>query len=1498
MTKSKLLSLCFILCLFISAQAQSASPAALQNIQNCFGKLDANNNFGESLNQLDLNYLPMGIKKTINNMDITLAVSGGEIHTGYTSLDIFLRIVIPQKQTTLFFGAKDIKMTHAGDLVGDAKVILMGDIDIPLGGNITLRLKGSFDENTGRSEELTFASIDCNGFKDLGITAEVQLDTALCVVTDPNGNIIPDQKVVGKFSTQVTNWSDIMAQVSFPTFMIKGLDGFLWTVKDAIFDFSDLQTPQGIFPEKYKQYLIPGQENLWRGVYVNEFAITLPEQFSGKGGKRTSFNARNMIIDENGVTGTFGVDGSLLTLGEGDASGWSFSVERFALILLANNLEGAEFGGEIGLPISEKTTLRYDGFIGAGNKYALQVQAVDSLSFDFLGATAQIDPNSYVKFTVENKKFRPEAMLHGRMGIMVKMDPKDDKELANFKGVEFRSLHIKTIKPYLSVEYFGYKGEVKLMNFPLSISDIGLTASDNQASLGFNVKLSIGDVFTGETRLEIVGKMDGGVLHKWKYDHVAVSQIKLDAEIAETFYLKGRLDILRADPIYGDGFRGEIEMGFTKVLEGLKVQVRAMFGKTDFRYWFVDGLASLPGTGIAVYPSLFLTGFGGGITYKMKPDLSKSGASLSSTSITYVPDAKSSLGVKASVMFAVVDRKTVNGEATFELAFNDKGGLSYAGFYGYAKFLGALPDGDNFQKSAGSKYTEVLSKEQEFAQSNNEEKLKQLKQYNPNEAANATTDKSKIEGENGIMATVAMQFNFVEASFHASFEMYVSMLGGFMRGAGQNNRAGYAVLHIDKRDWYVHIGTPTDRIGLKMGIGKISAEAGAYLMVGTNIPATPGVPPQVAAILGEEPANLDYMGSLNSLGAGNGFAFGSNLSVSTGDLTFLILYANFGLGLGFDMMLKDYGNAQCKGRSGAIGMDGWYANGQAYAYFHGELGVKVNLLFIKAKFPIITADFAALMQAMLPNPSSFKAYVAAKASLLNGLVNVNCRFKVSVGDECELVAPGESPLDMAMINEVSPSNGAGEVSVFTAPQAAFNMPIEKAFNVQDDEGEKTYRVILRSFTLNPGISNVANKKAFKNNITGELKWNKEKNAVSFYSHEILPPQQEITATVKVVFEEWKNNRWNPVFTAGEEAVEERTVRFTTSDAPNEIPAQNIVYSYPVIDQKYYLKSESSKGYIQLQFGQSYLFPTDLKNQVVYQDERGNRQAVDFVYNEGSKRIEYNIPSINNKTAYTLQIISLNQNAQATVQNTATNSLLTDSELGSIDIHTKRAVAETRTDVGATLLTYEFAASAYNTFREKIQAIRPKEAIVEKISSDVYVFRYETETMEPFDIAELAGTDRTENKPLISVSAALDEYYYREKMYPLLYREYPAAGLFKVKRYDAEEIGVPPAKAIPVISTYLSKVENNDFTGIAKNLFPYRYDLPIYYKADLIDLQSQVLSAYVKNTDKRIDASTYAHFVNATFPFISAGQYKINLQYIMPGEVKGTSGTFEYRNFIQ
>ena len=264
-------------------------------------------------------------------------------------------------------------------------------------------------------------------------------------------------------------------------------------------------------------------------------------------------------------------------------------------------------------------------------------------------------------------------------------------------------------------------------------------------------------------------------------------------------------------------------------------------------------------------------------------------------------------------------------------------------------------------------------------------------------------------GNGGFLAATVIQYDFSQRTFHANFDLYVNVLGGLIRGTGPGNSAGHSVLHIEPGDWYLHLGTPSNRLGIELDLlHLVKIKSGAYFMTGSKLEGSPAPPSQVADILGTELQKLDYMRDFNALGNGRGFAFGTDFRVGTGDITFLILYANFQAGLGFDIMLKDYGEAQCNGHRGPVGIDGWYANGQAYAYLQGEAGINLKLLFIKKKIPVIKAGAATLFQAKLPNPSWFAGYLGVKFDLLGGLVKGKIRLKITFGEECELVKIGRA----------------------------------------------------------------------------------------------------------------------------------------------------------------------------------------------------------------------------------------------------------------------------------------------------------------------------------------------------------------------------------------------------------------------------------------------------------------------------------------------------------
>ena len=1507
----------------------SITNEALNKAKAVINILENTQNYINLVSTDDLVTLPVGVKKTIGHLTYIFGISKATFSPEYTEVTGFVRIMIPEadaqgNQKQLFFGANNIRISHSGGIYGDANLVLLGDVPIPInGGNAMIVLKGGFDMNTGDVTQKTYVTVDCGGFKELGIDADVMFPRSMLepVIMSSSNNFIvdpnPKAKVTGNFTTTVADWSDILAEISLPRFQLTkndnpddgtGKAGLIFELNTAVFDFSDVRnSPSVRFPNNYSG-LIPGNKELWRGVYVESLSVILPAEFKKRNDtNRVSFIASNLLIDNLGVSGKFSVD-DILPIDEGEASKWQFSVDHIEAEFVTNQIVSAEFDGKIVLPITEKVSseeaqnsdpsdmnkkvLTYSATMDLlTDQYVLNVSSATALSFDVFKAKATLAPDSYIELRVADHKFKPKAVLTGTLEIKGSNgdDANSNKHTVDFEGVTFQNLQLQTESPYFQVDHMGYSGEVKMANFPVSIANIGVTANDTEASLHFDLAVNLmgeNNGFKGDTRLGIIGSYgENEGISNWQFDRIDIERIELDVSLGAV-KMDGFVDIKTDDPTYGDGFYGQLHATFN---DNIEVTATAMFGKTDIRYWYVDAFADLGNMGIAIGPVL-VNGFGGGAYYHMTTNSNApmpiyNGEPVemgppSPSGKTYVPDANAGLGFRALVGFALTTEKAFNGKVGFELAFNTSGGLDRAIFFGEGHIVKAL------DFSFGEQFKAKLTAMEEMVSDiEDNAAMTALKEANLVEYSKAAFPQDGLTFDVGIDANFAMEMNFEDHSFHSTMEVFVNTPGGFFKGVGPNGRAGWSVFHTDSEGWYLHMGTPTDRIGLQLGVGNFNVEATTYLMIGDNIPESPPPPAIVADILGVELDQLDSMRDLNALGDGRGFALGMDLSIDTGDMTFLIFYANFQAGLGFDIMIKDYGETACAG-SGSIGIDGWYANGQAYVYLQGELGIKVKLLGVRKKIPIITAGAAVLLQAKLPNPSWFRGYVGGYYNLLGGLVKGNFRFKMELGEECEIV--GGAPLGgLKIISDISPNEGDFGVDVFTVPQSAFNMKINTPFELEDDQGTKTYRIILDEFIVtNDGVS-----------ITGDLVWNNNNDVANFVSFDILPPNTLMNISVKVSFQERINGIWTTLTENGETAQEVESINFTTGEAPDYIPITNIKYCYPVIDQEYFYKDERNTGYVKLKMGQPYLFsPQTDWTQVINFENNGTIDTITQVsYNTSEKTVNFNLPILNNQQTYNLQIISTPPESNDSNENQITySSQDTGQDGNTVEIKNVQAQSIINDNANITeLLTYNFSTSNYNTFADKINDKTQVQVIFEPVNYGVHALQSDVQNSERFSLLELNGGNFTNYKALVKTEGVLDDNYFTNTVYPMIYDGYPLQPNFTVNR-DINILGLPPKKGLDIVTWYSSYLENNPSDVLLNVRIPYRYYLAYYYKSDFYDIQNNIAVAYQLNPSA-YQENSYLQILNGQLPDIQAGNYKTIFKYILPGNIEGTSSIFTYIN---
>src|SRR5690606_21074529 len=138
-----------------------------------FEEIDKEGKWIETLSNEDVSTLPVGIKHDVNGVEYAIGIVKTKINPQYTELTVFARIVLPQSDEkgdpiTLFFGADNVKFSHKGGIIGDANLVLLGDVFIPFnGGSWLLSLKGAFDYKSGNvnsdSNSSTYVTISCDG---------------------------------------------------------------------------------------------------------------------------------------------------------------------------------------------------------------------------------------------------------------------------------------------------------------------------------------------------------------------------------------------------------------------------------------------------------------------------------------------------------------------------------------------------------------------------------------------------------------------------------------------------------------------------------------------------------------------------------------------------------------------------------------------------------------------------------------------------------------------------------------------------------------------------------------------------------------------------------------------------------------------------------------------------------------------------------------------------------------------------------------------------------------------------------------------------------------------------------------------------------------------------------------------------------------------------------------------------------------------------------------
>lgn len=1070
----------------------------------------------------DLVKLPLVLKKQVGNITVHVVFNSVKLLPEYAELEVFAGVTIPQKtydengvkkDMTLMFAASGIKFSQEGGIIGGATLGLLDDVAFQLGGSskkMAVVLNGWNQSNLNPNNEPlnygTFITIDCDGFKEFGISADVHFTREWMLPTDEDGELLPGEtRVKGHFELYVQDWNNLVVEnLGIDHFTLTKFQDLSFYVGNANIDLSDYRNPGSlVFPEGHPSPPA-GQENLWRGVYIETIEITLPTPFkqrcdsyghleldqtdfmideafvsndrefsyfdwSNDGMKnsgpdpggyepyskpveeviswtaaekcRIKIGAENLLIDKNGVSGKFYVEGEApIISGSLIDDSWGYSLDHVSITLVASSVEGFGFGGEIAVPIMDKSTpIGYIGemeWLGDGNfDFFLTATLGEDLAFPMWNAVnVVLKQGSSVTLGTEKEDNKPinffaSANLSGELTIGKPEDYQNDPSGSKVKvpKLVFEQLLLNTKAPYIDlgptgfVEIEGGTGDAKLMNFPFQLNYFAFKKyGEAKVSLEMDISLNFMDPadggISGGGGFKLVGKLEQDVNggHHWVYDKMELTGIHVELDFP-MFTASGVINIFTEDPTYGNGFSGKLS---AEIMGGggasaFNLEMAAIFGsKNAYRYFLVDAFVGSDKISIPLPPTpIELRGFGGGVFHHMKPTAyhdPDSGPPLNqgvdASGIVYEPTPMTKLGLKFAVAFSTT-ANTMKGKLTCIIRFTQSMSLQNVTFWGVADFINGAEAGS--MKEVPDMSDRVKSVSGDETTMHNED------------ADNARKSEDKMSAKLGLSLDFEHGF-----SFHGYAEVFLNYTTINLTGTGSLDLlidpahdkwhlyiGGYSDGSVERLDFFDPYpngpnGAPNTAPMVPLGVtikysDDLTVAADVYFLMGNDLPGPPPMHPQAAEFF-EEPVS-NNRGTLNCNGRspamGTGIAFGA-AAFFTVEKTVKkfppgcirdVKVKAYG-GVGFDISLLSYGkgttcpNPDAEPNGDTQGIKGFRMTGRIWAFVDIK-GKHVTCI------PIPRIGAGLKLEADVINPSYFDVTVVVRFIK-------KIKFKLEIGDKC------------------------------------------------------------------------------------------------------------------------------------------------------------------------------------------------------------------------------------------------------------------------------------------------------------------------------------------------------------------------------------------------------------------------------------------------------------------------------------------------------------------
>lgn len=1163
--------------------------------------------------------LPIVVEKTVGNKTYKIFLDNLILTPTGATLDAFLIITDPESGKRLVFKGLGLTFGPTG-LTGNSRLSLESEVEIRLNNSSMLIL------NAG---EQTYAEWDCDGFAGMGIGAAIEFCRNFITPLDPSTLdpvVDEEERYRLEFDITMDSWLEFSIEIGSGNtpapFAVTKYEDIKWSMNNIVLDFSSASTPASVKPPSgYASPFLSGSEMtpLWKGVYIGALSVRFPNNFSTSSQPITA-SAEDVVIDGSGFSGGLFVE-NLIPMEDGNLGGWPFSISDFYLKILNNSYAGAGFGGGVKIPVFEEP-LAYKAVMYPKNEYYFSVKTTDELTADVFAATATLKQNSSIEVKYVDGDIEAKATLNGDLRVNTENIPGVNKVL-KLPAVTFQNLEISNKPDYFSAGTWGIatstNGEpiasVGFNGFGVKLHDIKPLHTSSNTHAGLNLDLevilvdneSFGFGARGNFDVKGILETDQNNRQDWNFESIDLHALAVDTHFPGVKKLYGELVWYDEDPVFGKGFRGAVDLQMEFITTDISIEAIAQFGKIsnsehEYKYFFVDAMTTFSGLSPSV-GALKLTGFGGGLSYHMNIEqdvmnlvsassntMPPLGTSLSGT--VFTPDPNRGLGIKAVVGLATQNENIFNGVGGFTLEFNGNNGLSELTIFGAGQFLKGVDMG--------------IQPEQQGDQ--------------PPASVNAP-----------LSAFLDFNLKFADQNSGACLDgtLEVFLNAGIVEGTGTGGKMVTGKMYFAEDDWYIYLGKPIEdeEASIRLNLPFITAESKAYFTIGTDVPPMKPLPPEVQEIAYKVNKNQSFRQS------GAGFVFGASINIEAAVSAGSFVSANATAKAGFDLALLKYNNLKCFGSNDLVGIDGWYATGQVYAFVEGQVKIfGVNVL---------QAGVAAVLQARLPDPFFAQATVGVRVKV-GFFPAVNKSVAIRLGDDCQLYSDDVTDqVGVDVIPFVLPNDGAEKIPTDAEVYGIPVTKINQSVNLTTYSGEHNYHISIAEHSLEDSNGYGLPHDVIYNSIDNKVVWN---------SGEFLPADETITAIIKL---EVKENGQHVAFQSD-------TTVFTTDAAIEVIPLSNVEYTYPVDGMRNFHKAEyiAQKGFVKLKTYQPHIinqFDSRTFAQFTAADGGVYRSPVSFNYL--LNQIEFDMPEnqLSNGQYYRMDIVKLGNNFVGTTQEATSGS---------------------------------------------------------------------------------------------------------------------------------------------------------------------------------------------------------------------------------------------------